>query len=364
MQKTDLFTANKELNESEMKAGKLILQSKPRMLMVVLTTRCNVECVMCSRSKLLGPDKTFAFDTIKQVKQLFPYLEAIDWQGGEVFLVDYFKDLFLEASAYPNIDQSIITNGLLINKEWAEIFANSRVNLTFSIDAVTKHKYESIRKGASFERLIESLEIINEMNKECGNSIQLHINAVVMRSNYKELHLFPDFCQRYGIKHLRFDFLRPDVTPEEDILINQDIDAIKHLRIELDGIEKGCKDRGIWFEYTFRPFLTDAQTENRDTKEESSIVRQEQNSLQPKLKCKLPWKKIFIDAAAGGIVRPDCLCCENAGNIMETPIEDIWNNSVMQAYRKNIIKGTIENWCSETCLNNAVDTYQLEGYHQ
>jgi len=91
------------------------------------------------------------------------------------------------------------------------------VNLTFSIDAVTKHKYESIRKGAKFERLIESLEIINEMNKKCNSSIQLHINVVVMRSNYKELYLFPDFCQRYGIKHLRFDFLRPDVTPEEDI---------------------------------------------------------------------------------------------------------------------------------------------------
>lgn len=353
MKKQELFLSNKELNNNEIMSGNTVLRSKPRMLMVVLTTRCNVGCVMCSRSKLTGPDKTFAFDTIGQVRSLFPYLEAIDWQGGEVFLVDYFKDLFLEARAHPNIDQSIITNGLLINQEWAEIFADSRVNLTFSIDAVTKHKYESIRKGAKFERLIESLEIINEMNKKCGNSIQLHINTVVMRSNYKELYLFPDFCQKYGIKHLRFDFLRPDVTPEEDILINPDIEAIKCLRIELDSIEKGCKDRGIWFEYTFRPFLA----------EEPVIVQRERNNIQPKLKCKLPWKKIFIDAAAGGIVRPDCLCRQNAGNIMETPIEDIWNNSIMQAYRKNIIEGTIENWCSETCLNNAVDTYQLEGYH-
>lgn len=363
MRQTDLSLTNKELNETEIKTGKIMLESKPRMLMVVLTTRCNLECIMCSRGQLTGPDKTFTFDTIRQIRNLFPYLAAIDWQGGEVFLVGYFKELFLEASTYPNIDQSIITNGLLIDKEWVEVFANSRLNLTFSIDAVAKHTYENIRKGAKFERLIESLEIINEMNQKCSNSIQLHINVVVMRSNYKELYLFPNFCQRYGVKHLRFDFLRPDVTPAEDILINQDINAIRHLRIELDNIEKECMDLGIWFEYTFRPFLVTTKLENQDVREEPVIVQCEQSNIQPKLKCKLPWKKIFIDAAAGGIVRPDCLCQQNAGNIMETPLEDIWNNNIMQTYRKNIIDGTIENWCSKTCLDNAVDTYQLDGYY-
>lgn len=356
------FINNKELNEYEIKMKKTLLESKPRMLMVVLTTRCNLECIMCSR-KNSRIDSTLPFDTIKQVIDLFPYLEAIDWQGGEVFLVDYFKDLFLEASTYPNIDQSIITNGLLIDKEWAKVFANSRVNLTYSIDTVAKQTYEYIRKGARFEALLEGLEIISEVNKRYNNTIQLHINVVVMRSNYRELDLFPNFCQQYGIKHLRFDFLRPDIIPEEDILIKPDINAVKYLQTDLKNIERECKKLNIWFEYTFKSYLSALESDYIESNLETTNEMFKHNNMHPKLKCKLPWKKLYIDACGNGIVRPDCLCEQNAGSIIDDSIEKIWNNKIMQLYRQNLIDGNIQNWCSKTCLDNAVDTYQLEGYH-
>lgn len=356
---SNLNIENKELNEKELGMKNILLASMPRMLMVVLTTRCNLECIMCTR-KDRSEALTIPYEKISQIRALFPCLETIDWQGGEVFLVEYFKELFLEAKTFPNIDQSVITNGLLINKEWAEIFADSRVNLTFSIDAVTKHTYEYIRRGARFENLLENLETIRRVNEERHNTIQLHINTVVMRSNYKELGLFPDFCSRYGIKHLRFDFLRPDVAPEEDILIRQDIGAINYLKNELGHIEKKCKELNIWFEYTFKPYML---VMDRDT---LCLGGQKINgtTIEQKLKCKLPWKKLYIDAAENGCaVRPDCLCKKNAGYIVDSTLQEIWNNEVMQTYRRKIKEGLMENWCSETCLSNAVDTYQLEGSH-
>lgn len=356
MEKENLFIENKELNEKEIETGKIRLASKPRMLMIVLTTRCNLKCIMCSRKNPSG-DVTFPFAVIKQIRGLFPYLEAIDWQGGEVFLVDYFKELFLEAASYSNIDQSIITNGLLIDEQWGEIFAKTRLNLTYSIDAVTKNTYEYIRKGASFERLLDSLKIINEVNKRCANPVNLHLNAVIMRSNYRELNLFPAFCQRYGIRHLRFDFLRPDFAPEDDILLKPDIDAIEYLKRELESIEKEAENLDIWFEYTFRPLLLNRQ------REASTSEFKKNEGKEAKLKCKLPWKKLYIDACANGVVRPDCLCKHNLGSIMDSSIEEIWNSEAMQLYRQNLVKGSIQDWCSDTCINNAVDTYQLEGSH-
>jgi sulfatase maturation enzyme AslB (radical SAM superfamily) len=85
--------------------------------------------------------------------------------GGEVFLVDYFKDLFAKASSYPNIDQSIITNGLLIDSQWLDILSGSRVNLTFSIDTVVKKTYEHIRQPAVFEDLLDNLGMIHAVNE-------------------------------------------------------------------------------------------------------------------------------------------------------------------------------------------------------
>ncbi len=362
MEKENLFIKNKQLNENEIKTGEIRLTSKPRMLMVVLTTRCNLKCIMCSRKNPSG-DVTLPFTAIKQIRELFPYLEAVDWQGGEVFLVDYFKELFLEAGTYPNIDQSIITNGLLIDEQWGKIFGKNKVNITYSVDAVTKDTYEYIRRGAKFEHLLNSLEIISEVNKRCGNPVNLHLNAVIMRSNYKQLNLFPDFCRRYGINHLRFDFLRPDMAPEEDILLKPDIEAIKYLQAELEVIEKESKKLNIWFEYTFRPFLFNLKTDCPMAQFQNTENMSRDNYQAANLKCKLPWKKLYIDACGNGIVRPDCLCKHNLGSIMDSSIEEIWNSETMQLYRQNLVKGSIQDWCSDTCISNAVDTYQLKGSH-
>ncbi len=343
------FTNNKLLNESEIASGKIVLDSFPRVLMVVLTTRCNLECVMCGRGNPRR-DSTIPYEKLKQLTGLFPYLEAIDWQGGEVFLVDYFRDLFKEASNYPNIDQSIITNGLLINDEWLDTLVNARVNLTFSIDSPEKQTYEHIRRGAKFEQLLGNLEKLQAVNMRNNNPIQTHLNAVVMRSNHKELHLFPAFCRRYGIKHLRFDFLRPDVAKDEDILISPDPEAVKHLKNVLPKIEEECLKGGIWFEYTLRPFL-----DSPDSSPGNPPIKK-----QP-VRCKLPWKKLFVDASGDGSARPDCLCEHSIGNIYTQSIEEIWNSSVMQSYRRRLAENNTTGWCSKACIEHAVDTYQLEG---
>lgn len=326
---------------------KTVLDSKPRMLVMVLTNICNLRCIMCSRVSSHG-NFTLPFEAATGIYELLPYLEDIDLQGGEVFLVDYFKDLFRKISEYPHICKRIVTNGLLIDREWASIFAQAEnVDLTYSIDGVTETTYEKIRIGAKFFDLIRSIDLINEVNRGCSDAIHLRINTVVMRSNYKELNLFPAFCKRNNFRHLRFDFLRPDVSPHEDILFSRDDYAAAYLRKAMPEIKSVCEEFNIGFEYTFEPFISESWQHRQDTHISFN---------QPILKCKLPWKKLFIDT--GGIISPDCLCKHPVGNIEET-IEKIWNNERMQLYRQKLSSGFIDGWCSKTCINNAVDSFQL-----
>ena len=357
------FLENQRLNEEEIKQKRVFLQSRPRFLMLVLTTRCNLDCIMCGR--VFGKSNlTIPMEVVKKFYSLMPYLEGINWQGGEVFLVDYFKEVFLEVAKYPNVRQSIITNGLLIDREWARLLVDSNVSLTYSIDAVTKETYEKIRRGASWENLLRSIEIINESNRKCNSGIQLHMNAVVMRSNYEQLSQFPGFCKNYNFSHLRFDFLqpgRPDITQEEYIFfIKQDVLIIEYLRNILPEIEQKCKELNIQFEYTFNPFLFKDNLESLGTQFQGNNSSKDFSNQVNYLKCKVPWKELFFEINPIGEVRPHCLCPHSIGNVMEASIEEIWNSKLMQVYRRRLIEGNISDWCSKICLSNAVDANQFE----
>jgi MoaA/NifB/PqqE/SkfB family radical SAM enzyme len=334
MYKEDIFKANKDLNEKEIKEGKIILNSKPTILMLSLSPKCNLKCIMCPRP---DSDYVLPYEILEKIYYLFPYLELINWTGGEVFLVDYFKKLFLKTSLYPNIHHEITTNGLLIDEEWAEILVNNNVSLTYSIDAVKKETYEYIRNKARYEDLIKSIELINKYKKKYNSKIKLTINVVVMKFNYKELHLFPEFCKKYNFEQLRFEYLRPVINPEQDIFtVRKNPEAIEYLRNIMPYIEDECKRLKIELNSSIRIFLNN----------NSENLGDHYNFIY---NCKLPWKKLLIDAGAMGRITPDCLCPYPLGNIFENTIEEVWNNEVMQLYRKNIINKSSQNWCSSAC---------------
>jgi len=336
MFREDIFKANIELNEKEIKEGKVALESKPRMLMLMLGSDCNLSCIMCPRSDSGG---ALSHEAFEKITCLFPYLELINWGGGgEPFLAANFKKFFFMASGYQQIRHDITTNGLLIDEEWVGILAQNNVLLTYSIDSPKKDTYEYIRKGARYEDLIKSIETVNKAKERHNGKIKLILNAVVMKRNYKELHLFPEFCKKYNFQQLRLEYLRPVINPEQDIFtVRKDQEAIQYLKKEMPEIESKCKDLGIKLESCIRVFLNSPHHNKDDS---NGLINN----------CRLPWMKLLIDGSAGGRITPDCLCKYPAGNILDNSIEEVWNNDIMQRYRRNILNKTAEGWCSEQCL--------------
>ncbi|MFO8148295.1 MAG: radical SAM protein, partial [Gillisia sp.] len=134
---------------------------------------------------------------------LFPYLESIFWQGGELFLLDYFEELFEKASSYRNINHIIATHGLLIDEKWALKLAKANLTLLFSIDSIEKSKYEYIRRGAKFEKLIKNIKRVNKYKKRYEKEIpdykfETAINTVVMKTNCGYLDKFIEFAYEYN----------------------------------------------------------------------------------------------------------------------------------------------------------------------
>ena len=117
----DKKTENIILNELELAEGRINLHSKPRYLQVVLTTMCNLDCIMCGL-----PQTHYVMpDSIKEsIIEYMPYLESVIWQGGEPLLYKGFKDLF-KAAGLHGVEQTVTTNGLLVDEDILEVIENA-----------------------------------------------------------------------------------------------------------------------------------------------------------------------------------------------------------------------------------------------
>ena len=149
------------LNEKEILEKKTTLESKPRQLIVELTTKCNLKCIMCD---VCLQQHSINDNILNFIKFNIPSLERIKWQGGEVFLYDKFDELMDLCKKY-DVKQVIQTNGLLINEKILKSLISKNIHLSFSIDSVNKKTYESIRCGAKFENLLKVIDLVHNYKK-------------------------------------------------------------------------------------------------------------------------------------------------------------------------------------------------------
>ena len=318
--------------------------------MVVLTSRCNINCIMCERR---ANNFTLPKIVVEQVVEFFPYLDSIMWQGGEVFLVDYFKELFQKAARYPHLMQEINTNGLLITEDWAQIIAQANVRLILSIDSTDKFIYEHIRRGAKFETLIKNLSLLREArNKHGKNGVTNIINVVVMRSNYQGLSAFIDFALEYGFSSINLMYMVGKNCPQENIFDPGDDEIIAYLKKSIPRLIEKADVSGMNVNCEFAEYLSDVKAPEVD------------NSLAAcpgTLFCSMPWRSLFIDGAQGGKVYPECVCLKPVGELSKNTLKEIWNNEIMQLYRKKIAVGELENWCNPNCIKGIVNKDFLRG---
>lgn len=330
LDKSDVFLANKIENKIEFLSGATQLRSKPLKIEIALLDQCNLRCTMCLQTTFGKYEITE--QQFHEIRALLPYLEIINWIGGEVFLSEYFEPLFDEAVRYPQITHHLITNGLRIDDRWAEKLARSRTSLLVSIDGFTKPTYERIRRGARFENLVASLGRLQKAfaaHPEVDVHERLAINAVLMRDNLDEIEQIVPFAHRFGFGAVKISSIVP-FEPESEYL-RQNVETDPQLSAKfMDSIAprilKEAAEKGIHVRHL--PVCTrpgSAPVEKSDAPKspvDSTLVT-----------CAYPWGSLFSDAK--GAVKPFCQCGTfSAGNVFKQPVSEIWNGDGMRRYRE------------------------------
>jgi len=359
------FDQDTILNEIEILQRKTVLKSKMKRLWVTVTSRCNIRCKTCG---LWHNKWDLPYKTAKEVMDNYPYMERLVWLGGEVFLYKHFEEMFDEAGKWSNLKQQVITNGIALNKKWIEkIISTENSELTFSIDGVTKEVYEEIRQGSNFEKLLENVRLTMETKKKYGVKKDIRMNAVIMKTNYRQIYDLLELAKNEGFNQLSLMALHFDTAPNENIFYGEtrDNEALKYVYKAIPVLKQRAKEYNIDLDVLLP--CGDESFEDIISKKSESPSEPENNKIEankdvkineemPKdaivpvnrVCCKMPWNYMMI--CDDGNVLLTGSCVKSIGNIYNDSIDEIWNSPMSRQYRQRMIdKEFSEDMCRTEC---------------
>lgn len=272
---------------------------RPPLLVVELTSRCNLICTMCSKDSSMRVKEHIDFELFKHI------IDDAKESNIDTFQLSYYGESTLypkliEAINYtkkqiPNSFVSMNTNGLTLTPKLSKKLLDAHVDsIVISIEGNNKEEYEAIRVGSSWSILRKNIKNLREMI-DSGN-----------------------YSTKIGIMGLNVD----------DIYID------KELYIK------------TWGEYADTIFT-------RNTKEIEAKIK------EPIFHKLLPCRKLFgqmVIMTSGDVTRcdDDWEGKVSYGNIKDSTILELWNSPTLRQLRRKHLLGQKRkiNYC-DTCTYKA-----------
>ena len=232
--------------------------SRPFHVILDITSRCNLKCVMCY---FAGTDRLNfpPFDTgpadgnmplpvfEKIASELFPRAwRAALGCAAEPMIHPQFREILAVAGRYGVPDLWFPTNLLALTEASAGAIRDAGVRtVAASIDGTTKETYEKIRVPAKWERLLSRLDLLRRLRRARGGKRpRLRIIFTWMKSNRRELADLPAFAEQWGADELDVRYVAPtvgvDVSGE---LLNAE--DPRELNAELARAARDAVSRGL-----------------------------------------------------------------------------------------------------------------------
>ena len=168
-----------------------------------LTYFCNLKCKHCYVNKKTMKDisKTRIKRLIKELADLGVF-KIVFTHGESLIRRDVFE--IISFCYNLDIDTTLITNGLLLNNEYAKKLKKAKVTrIVISFDSLSK-KYHNNLRGRS-----DSWDgAISAMNNCRNNSLRFGLNVTINKSNYRNLEKIILFAIEKGAQDIYFLTIR------------------------------------------------------------------------------------------------------------------------------------------------------------
>lgn len=199
-----LYKSNLDLKRQEIEAGAEVVISKPLVLYVTPTHRCNLRCTHCYETPTRGETiRREGFQ--KEVEELLPTLSEMVPGGGEPLIITFWSKLFEDSlhEVNPYLRIAFTTGAHYVSKKIFDAlpkFADAQVMISF--DAPNKVTFEAIRKNARFETVLANMRRFRDITarkRECSTT--MHISA--MKQN---IRLLPEMVRLAAAMEVPINF--------------------------------------------------------------------------------------------------------------------------------------------------------------
>lgn len=177
-----------------------------RLWQVESSIACNLKCIMCPWAgyrKRAGNQGLLSSSVWEFLKPYLIHVQSIDFTGGgEPLLQPRLVEWITDARS-AGCDTGLLTNGLLLSKEKADLFLDSGLDwICFSLDGADAAIYQSIRIGSDFKTVTKNIAGFCSARK--GLKPKTMINFVIMTTNAHQLEDIVRLAARLGIDQVNF----------------------------------------------------------------------------------------------------------------------------------------------------------------
>ena len=187
------------------------LYKELKHIRLALDDSCNLSCPSCRQNKIfLYRGKMFDM-RLKLVNKIIRYIHDNQQKqfnihigsDGDPFASLIYRNFMHRTSVFKNLTYSILTNGLLIKKKFYKfrhVIDNLNI-LGISVDGASKHTYEKLRRGGDFDKLLENLEFVKNLDRK----FKLELHCVIQKENYEEMYQYIKMCEKFDVDKIYFN---------------------------------------------------------------------------------------------------------------------------------------------------------------
>lgn len=295
----------------------------PGRLKVEISNRCNIRCKECLRSASSRANAVMPLERFVHLfDQVRPYRLNLTGEGETLLNPDLLRMI---AYARENGTEHIrfFTNGLLLDATMADELVRLEVDcVNFSVDGASKERYESIRQGSSFPKVLDNIKGLVEAKRHKGGEKPfIGLKFVIFNENIDEVGTFVELCgSQFG----------REVEPEFLMLEPMDIPSMRAL-IPSIGAETMAHLVGACRKAEQYGYLSTV----RNLRHIISHLPKKYCSTQAP--CFHPVHNLTV--TVHGDVVPCQLYYDDQlilGNVFQEPVEAIWNSEKYRRFRERI----------------------------
>lgn len=332
-----LARRNLALRDRDLVAGAPRAAARPSRFLFSVTERCNLRCAHCITH---APERTESGTARTMTRAVLDALAGdlgfADYfafvHGGESLTAAIFFDVLEAIAAARGAERYVahlLTNGVMLDVKTAERVVKRGVSsISVSLDGATAETNDVIRVGGRFREVKQNLRRVLAWRAAERVDLRIGLSCVVLQQNLHELVALVDLGADLGVDWIKLEEGVPATAFAQRSLVSV---RARDVRAGIDqalsrGRERGLVmvdhtiEREVWrcrLDDETRAFLEADEIANRST-------------IHP---CRMAWETACIEP--NGDVRACDFFGPILGNVMQTPLAELWNVPAAQQLRRD-----------------------------